>query len=193
KEAAEHFFKKAFTAEWFKNAVQLKALSRTCSCYDPIEVPFKDNILAIGDAGSTQEIENTGALMCGWKAGYAVAQAIREEQLGLPITGINNYLHWWKETYVDGYSHEAYMKNWVLGFVLNKAEDMSYVFGLVKDELPANFNPYSAPKMMGRKLGELGPIIAKERPDLLPKMAKLRLPLKEVYAEVTKISRPVVD
>ncbi|MEW6142334.1 MAG: FAD-dependent monooxygenase [Chloroflexota bacterium] len=193
KEAAEFFFKQAFTSEWFKNAKQLKMLSRTCSCYDPIGVPFKDNFLAIGDTGSTQEIENTGALMCGWKGGQAIAQAIREEQLGLPVTGINDYLHWWKETYVEGYSHEAYMKNWVLGFVLNKAEDMSYVFGLVKDELPANFNPYSAPKMMGRTLGALGPTIAKERPDLLPKMGKLRLPLKEVYAEVTRISKPVVD
>ncbi len=193
KEAADYFFNKAFTASWFKDAKQLKALSRTCSCYDPIEEPFKDNVLAIGDAGSTQEIENTGALMCGWKGGQAVAQAIREEQLGLPVTGISNYLRWWKETYCEGYSHEAYMKNWVLGFVLNKAEDMSYVFGLVKDELPANFNPYSAPKMMGRTLGALGPTIAKERPDLLPKMGKLRLPLKEVYAEVTRISKPLVD
>jgi flavin-dependent dehydrogenase len=193
KEAADFFFTKAFTAPWFKNAKQIKALSRTCSCYDPIEAPFKGNILAIGDAGSTQEIENTGALMCGWKGGQAVAQSLREEQLGLPVTGINNYLHWWKETYCEGYSHEAYMKNWVLGFVLNRAEDMSYVFGLVKEELPANFNPYSAPKMMGRVLGGLGPTIAKERPDLLPKMGKLRLPLKEVYAEVTKISKPLID
>ena len=32
-----------------------------------------------------------------------------------------------------------------------------------------------------------------ERPDLLPQMAKLRQPLREVYADVTKISQPVVD
>ena len=193
KMAADYFFNEAFTAAWFKNAKQVRALSRTCSCWDPIESPFKDNVLAIGDVASTQEIENTGAMMCGWHAGQAVAESIREEQLGLPVTGINSYLEWWKKTYVEGYSHEAYMKNWVLGFVLNKGEDMSYVFGLVKDELPANFNPYSAPKMMGRKLGELGPIIARERPDIVQKMGKLRIPLKEVYAEVTKISRPVID
>ena len=41
-------------------------------------------------------------------------------------------------------------------------------------------------------MGEPGPTIAAERPDMLPKLAKLRMPLKEVYAEVTSLSKPVV-
>jgi flavin-dependent dehydrogenase len=190
--AAEHFLNDAFTAPWFKNAKKIRSLSAVCSCYDPIEVPFKDNVVFTGDTGSTQEIENTGAMISGWKAGQAVAKTIREEELGLPVTGIPNYLKWWKEAFVDAYNHEAYMKNWVLGFVLTEPEEMSYLFGLIKDPLEANFNPYSAPKMMGRKMGELGPTIAAERPDLLPKLGKLRTPLKEVYAEATKLSKPVI-
>ncbi len=35
-------------------------------------------------------------------------------------------------------------------------------------------------------------LIAAERPDMLPKLAKLRMPLKEVYAKVTSLSKPVV-
>jgi flavin-dependent dehydrogenase len=191
--AQDYFFKKAFTAAWFKNAKQTAAFSRTCSCYDPIEVPFKNNILAISDAASTQEIENIGGMMCGWHAGNGVAEAIREETLNRPVTGINNYLKWWKDTYCDAYSHELYMKNWVMGMVLNNADDMSYVFGLVKDKLPANFNPYSAQKMMGKVIGAYGPVIAKERPDIMAKMGKLRIPLKELYAPITKTSKPVID
>ena len=70
-------------------------------------------------------------------------------------------------------------------------EDMSYAFGLIKEPLPANFNPYSGPKMMGRTMGGLAPIIEKERPDIFQKLGKLRAPLKEVYADVTKQSKPV--
>jgi len=191
KAAANYFMNEAFTAPWFKNAKQLGSLSAVCSCYDPIEDPFKDNVLVTGDVGSTQELENTGAMITGWKAGQAISTAVQEKNLGLEVQGTSRYVNWWKEAYVGGYSHEDYMKNWVLPFVLTEAEDMSYAFGLIKEPLPANFNPYSGPKMMGRTMGGLAPIIEKERPDIFQKLGKLRAPLKEVYADVTKQSKPV--
>jgi len=193
KAAADYFMNEAFTAPWFKNAKTLRTLSGVCSCYDAIEEPFKDNVLVVADAGSTQEIENTGAMISGWKAGQAISTAITEQNLGLEITGISRYVNWWQEAFIKGYDHEAYMKNWVLGFVMTEPEEMSYAFGLIKEPLPANFNPYVAPKMMGRKMGELAPIIQKERPDIFQKLGKLRIPVKEVYADITKISKPVVS
>lgn len=69
---------------------------------------------------------------------------------------------------------------------------MNYCFGLIEETLPVNFNPYSATKMMGRKMAELRPTITVERPNLLPKLGKLRTPLKEAYAEVTKLPKPVI-
>jgi len=192
KESANYFMNEAFTAPWFKNARTLRTLSAVCSCYDPIEEPFKDNVLVVADAASTQEIENIGAMISGWKAGQAVSTAVRERKLGLEVTGISRYLKWWREAFVEGYSHEAYMKNWVLSFVLTEAEEMNYAFGLIKEPLPANFNPYTAPKMVGRAMGELAPTIQSERPDIFQKLGKLRIPLKDVYAEVTAISKPVV-
>jgi len=191
--AMDYFTKEAFSAPWFKNAKKLRSLSAICSCYDPIEVPFKDNILVVADAAATQEIENTGAIISGWKAGNAVAAAVRERKLGLKVTGISWYLKWWKEAFCDGYDHEAYMKNWILTFVLTEAENMSYAFGLIKDPLPANFNPYSAGKIMGAKMATLGPILAQHRPDIWLKVTKLRWPLKEVYADVTRVSKPISD
>jgi hypothetical protein len=47
--------------------------------------------------------------------------------------------------------------------------------------------------MMGKVIGALGPTIAKERPDIIAKMGKLRIPLKDLYAPITKTSKPVVD
>jgi digeranylgeranylglycerophospholipid reductase len=194
KKAADYFLNEAFTAAWFKNAKKLRSLSAICSCYDPIEDPFKDNVLVVSDAAATQEIENIGALMCGWRAGGAVSAAVRERNLKLrKMTGISTYVNWWKEAFCDAYDHEAYMKNWILTFVLTEAEKMSYAFGLIKDPLPANFNPYTAGKIVGAKMATLGPIIAQERPDIWLELTHLRWPLKEVYAEVTKVSKPISD
>ena len=39
----------------------------------PIETPFKDNILFVGDACWRREISNVGALCTGWKAGKSIA------------------------------------------------------------------------------------------------------------------------
>lgn len=194
KMAADYFMNEAsFSAPWFKNAKRLRSLSAICSCYNPIEAPFKDNVLIISDAAATQEIENTGAMTCGWKAGQAISAAVRERNLKLRITGISRYLNWWKEVFVRGYDHEAYMKNWILSFVLTEAEKMNFAFGLIKEPLPANFNPYTAGKIMGVKMSTLAPIIAQQRTDIWLELTRLRWPLKEVYAEVTRLSKPISE
>jgi hypothetical protein len=168
-------------------------MSAICSCYDPIEEPFKDNVLVISDAASTQEIENIGALMCGWKAGSTVSAAVRERNLKLRPQAMSQYINWWKESFCNAYDHEAYMKNWILTFVLTKPEKMSYAFGLLDAPLPANFNPYTAGKIMGAKMATLTPVIAQERPDIWHELVRLRWPLKEVYGEVTDVSKPIFD
>ena len=194
KKAMDYFLTQGFTGEWFKNAKRLRSLSAICSCYDSLEEPFKDNVLVVSDAAATQEIENIGALICGWKAGSAVSAAVRERNLKLrKMTGISTYVNWWKEAFCDAYDHEAYMKNWILTFVLTEAEQMSYAFSLIKEPLPANFNPYTAGKIMGAKMATLGPLIAQHRPDIWLQLTKLRWPLKEVYAEVTRLSKPISD
>jgi digeranylgeranylglycerophospholipid reductase len=193
KKAMDHFLTQGFTGEWFKNAKKLRSMSAICSCYDPIEEPFKDNVLVISDAASTQEIENIGALMCGWKAGSTVSAAVRERNLKLRPQAMSQYVNWWKESFCNAYDHEAYMKNWILTFVLTKPEKMSYAFGLLDAPLPANFNPYTAGKIMGAKMATLTPVIAQERPDIWHELVRLRWPLKEVYGEVTDVSKPIFD
>ncbi len=194
KNACDYFIDETFTSAWFKNAKKLKTLSAICSCYDPIEEIYKDNVLFIADAPSTQEIENIGALLCGWKAGLAVSAAVRERNLKLrKMTGIPQYVDWWKKTFCGAYDHEAYMKNWILTFVMTEAERMSFAFGLVTTPLEANFNPYTAGKLVGARMATLTPIIAQERPEIWMELVRLRWPLKEVYSEITRISKPISD
>jgi len=191
--AMDYFLTQGFTGKWFRKSKKLGSFSAICSCYDPIEDVFKDNTLVIADAASTQEIENVGAVQCGWRAGQAIASALRERNLKLKVKSIEAYVNWWKEAFCETYDHEAYMKNWILTFVLQSPEKMSYAFSLIDAPLPANFNPYSAGKIMGAKMATLTPIIAQERPDIWHELVRLRWPLKEVYAEVTNASKPVFD
>ena len=109
------------------------------------------------------------------------------------MTGIPQYVDWWKKTFCGAYDHEAYMKNWILTFVMTEAERMSFAFGLVTTPLEANFNPYTAGKLVGARMATLTPIIAQERPEIWMELVRLRWPLKEVYSEITRISKPISD
>ena len=181
--------KEAFCAPWFKNAKILKTLSAVCNCYTPIAEPYKDRVLLAGDVGSTQELEITGAMVSGWKAGQSVSTAVQEENLGLEVTGITQYINWWKDTYINYYNHEIYMKGMARSYMLGTEEATNYFFGLINETLPAVWNPYSSPT--GEIMKRILPIIQQERPDILQKLQKASLPFAEIIADITKISKPV--
>ena len=65
------------------------------------------------------------------------------------------------------------------------------LFGLIKKPLPASYNPYNMARNMGKALREVLYVAEKERPELLKKMGKMRLPFTEIIADVTKLSKPV--
>jgi digeranylgeranylglycerophospholipid reductase len=189
--ALDYFMTKAFCAPWFKKAKKLRVFSGVCNCYSPIIEPYKDRILVAGDVGSTQELEITGAMVSGWKAGQAAATAVQEENMGLETNGISQYVNWWKEAYINFYNHEDYLRGFVLPYILSTEEEMSYVYGLIQETLAACWNPYSGGKVAGPAMAKALPIIQRERPEIFQKLARKSLPIKELLAEVTEISKPV--
>ena len=192
-EAAENYFtKEAFCASWFKNTKILRTLSANENCYTPIVEPYKDRVLVIGDASATQELEITGAMISGWKAGHAIALALQEENLGLEVTAISQYVNWWKEAYVNYYGSDAYMKNWAIPFILTEPEEIDYLYSLIKEPIRPCFNPYTMSKYLGRAMRKVMPTIQQNRPELVQKLVeKMALPFTEIIAEVTKTSKPV--
>jgi hypothetical protein len=144
-----------------------------------------------GDVGSTQELELTGALISGWKAGQAISTAVQEEKLGINVKGVSQYTNWWKGTYIDPRSPEIYMTGMCTPYILNTAEDMNYVYGLIKDPIPACWNPYTAANAIRQSMAKAIAIAQKERPDIVQKLERKRLPAKELLTEITKISKPV--
>jgi flavin-dependent dehydrogenase len=187
----DYFMNKAFCAPWFKNAKKLRSFSANENCYSPIIDPYKDRVLVAGDVGSTQELENQGAMLSGWKAGQAISTAIQEENLGLEVTGISQYTNWWKETYINYYDHEGYIKAFTHGLILTVEEEVNYVYGLVKETVPAAWHPYTLGVHIRQAMAKVMPIIQEERPDILQKLQRRSLPATEIYAEVAKLSKPV--
>ena len=188
--AGDYFMKREFCASWFKNAKKVRTLSAVCNCYSPIIEPFKDRVLAVGDVGSTQELEISGAMISGWRAGQAICTVLRETNLGLETTGISEYVKWWKDTYINCYNQENYMKGaYGQSFIFTTEEEMSYTFGLIKETLRPCWNPYRSP--MADALAKVIPIMQRERPEILQKLQKRSLPASQVFAELTKISKPV--
>ena len=189
--ALDYFMNKAFCAPWFNKAKRLKAFSAVCNCYSPIIEPYKDRVLVAGDVGSTQELEITGAMASGWKAGQAIATAVQEENMGLETNGISQYVNWWKETYINFYNYEDYLRNFILPNILPTEEEINYVYGFIKKTLPACWNPYSGGKAVAPAMAKALPIIQQERPEIFQKLGRKSLPIKELLAEITEISKPV--
>ena len=191
-EAAHNYFiKEAVCAPWFKNAKILRTFSANENCWTPIVEPCKDRVLIAGDVGSTQELEITGAMICGWKAGHTVALALQEENLGLEVTATAQFANWWKEAYANYYSPDVYMKNWALPFILTEPEEVDYLFSLIKEPMPPCFNPYTMGDHLGQAMGKVMPTIQKERPEIAQKLERMSLPCTEIIADVTRISKPI--
>jgi flavin-dependent dehydrogenase len=190
--ASEYFMKEAFCAPWFKNAKKLRSFSANENCYSPIIEPYKDRVLVAGDVGATQELENPGAMISGWKAGQAISTAIQEANLGLEIKGISQYVNWWKEAYINYYDQELYIKAFSGPSILTTADDVNYVYGFIKETLPACWHPYTLGVYIGQAMAKVMPIIQRERPDILQKLQRRNLPPTEIYAEVAKLSKPVL-
>jgi len=187
--ASDYFTKEAFCAPWFRKAKKARAFSAICNCYSPVVEPYKDHVLIIGDAGSTQDIENTGAMISGWRAGQAISTAIQETNLGLELSGVSRYINWWGEAFINSHNHETYLKSYALPHILDTEGEINYVFGLVRNSLRPSLNPYTSP--VAKAFKEVLPTIKEERPTTFQKLGMNLLPASKVFAEMTEISRPV--
>jgi len=188
--ASEYVMKEAFCAPWFKNAKKVRSFSANENCYSPIIEPYKDRVLLAGDAAATQEVENPGAMISGWKAGQAISTAVQEENLGLEVTGISQYINWWKEAYINAYPYELYIKAFSAPLVLTTADDVNYVYSFIKEPMPACWHPYTPGLYSQQAMAKALPIIQQERPDIIQKLQRRNLPPTEIYAEVAKLSKP---
>ncbi|MCX8043391.1 MAG: FAD-dependent monooxygenase [Desulfobacterota bacterium] len=173
-------------AGWFKEASMLRSLASSQHILSPVINPYRNRVLLAGDAGSCQELENTGAMLSGWKAGCAVAAAVYEQHKGIAEQAIADYIRWWQEIYIKACPHETYMMNFVLPYIVDTEADLDYLFSIIESPLPPCWNPYAAIAHLGSRLHHIMPRIAAERPALAQKLGRMSLPLSEIIRETTK-------
>lgn len=178
---------------WFAHARDLGQLASAQYVYAPVVEPCRGRMLLAGDAGSCQELENSGAMICGWRAGLAAAAAVREEAAGIAPQALAEYGRWWKTTYIEKCPHDAYLMNFALPYVLDTEEDLNFLFSLIQEPLAPCWNPYAAINHIGALMQRLAPEIQTRRPELLQKLGRMQLPMTEVLARATKACGPVGD
>jgi flavin-dependent dehydrogenase len=168
-EELQSFMDKSPFAPWFKKAQLGERQSAVLNFWSPIEDPFCDNVLIIGDAAWSIEAEITGSIMCGWKAAHAITIALIDNKLNRE--GVENYLTWWKESFLQ-YGYEGYLRALAMLYVLNE-EDVSYVYTLLDKPLPSTLNPHKLQGLMNAAIFEKLPTIQAERPEIIEKFQKI--------------------
>jgi digeranylgeranylglycerophospholipid reductase len=168
----QEFMESPAYAPWFKKARVVAGHGSACvsNIYSSISVPYKDNVLIVGDAGWMQECSIGGALMMGNKAAYAVIYAIDNKEINKQ--GVSRYLEWW-----DKYLYGPYGRGGGFGADLKDyitAEDINYLASLIDHPLRATLDFFTIYRSIGRAYLEQFPRISDERPDIMEKFMAMR-------------------
>jgi len=91
--AMDYFISESPYASWFTHAKIIEKTGGSIMPRAAMPEPYIDNILVIGDAAAFIEVENQGAMMCGFKAGNAVYEELRG------LGGFRDYGEWWKRSF----------------------------------------------------------------------------------------------
>lgn len=164
----KNFMKRSHFAHWFENARVIKKMGCVLKAFTPIEHPVQDNVLVIGDAACSGEVENQGALLCGYHAGRAVYRELEDGK------GFDEYCSWWRRSFYFFYPE---VNRVAQGFAINpfyEDEEIDYLFSLVEGEtLEGTIVLYKTPKIMWDAILRHKNRIMKERPELSKKLEKI--------------------
>jgi flavin-dependent dehydrogenase len=167
-------------SRWFKNPCINRKTACAENIWSPLEEPFKDNVLFVGDAAWTQEAEATGALMSGHKAASAVILALKDGKI--KREGVLPYINWWKEAFPGSHDYRHYLRGFALSNLLTE-EDANYLYSLIEEPLPYNLNPFKLSGNMNKALEKVMPKIKKERPEIINKFQSImNVPLDAMLA-----------
>jgi flavin-dependent dehydrogenase len=169
--------RKSYYAPWFKHMKVVDKMSAVGNCYMPIPEPSEGNFLIIGDAAAFAEVENQGALMCGYQAGKSVFKELQQNK------GFKEYINWWKRSFefLNPEIHRI-----AQGFLINplyEDDEIDYLFSLVEGEsIKGTMNQYKMPRLLWTAILKHSKRIKKERPELYQKVSKMQaLTLEEGF------------
>lgn len=154
-------------SSWFKQAEKTgEVQSCVVNLNSPLENPYHDGVLIIGDAAWVQEMGNMAALCCGWKAANAITLAFIENQLN--DESFADYVQWWNDNFYKPFGHVEFGE-----FKFSKyltSDDMDYLAGLIKKPLPGTLDFFQLFSELKHAYRDLIASIQEERPDVYERL-----------------------
>lgn len=161
-EAIKRLISHPLLRDWFKDAELIRRMGCTWTLWEPIKTPARGRTILVGDAPSFQEVENQGALMCGFRA----AKAVGQEMNGGP--GIKGYNRFWQESFEfndDKILWECCRGAWVQNL---SNSQLDYLFKLAEGRLlDGNINHFKCGTVILNFFDSQMGRIKKERPDIV--------------------------
>ncbi|RMF92774.1 MAG: NAD(P)/FAD-dependent oxidoreductase [Candidatus Schekmanbacteria bacterium] len=111
--------------EWLADAKILEEIGCAMSFYSPIENPANGRIVILGDAASFQEVENQGALMCGYVASKLVKEFLEGKR-----DSLDEYNEFWKRCFE--FNHPGVVEATARTYAIHTFTDeqLDYLFSL---------------------------------------------------------------
>ena len=160
----EEFTRNSPAAAQFSSARVVDRSACTVKACTSLTVPWRGNVLAIGDAAAYVEVEVQGALMCGYHAARAIEAELQNN------TGFEDYTRWWQRSF-EFNSPEALRV--AQGYALVPTytdEEIDYLFALLEDTpLDGAYGQYKAPRLLWDAIMKNRDTIESERPELAEK------------------------
>jgi flavin-dependent dehydrogenase len=174
---------------WFRGA---ERVSGTESCvvnvWEPIEKPYHNNIILVGDACWSSELSNIAALSAGYQLGYALTKAFIDKKFN--EEGVAQYLEWY-----DTYCYKAYGRREYRGTGGDLAryltgEEIDYLAALPAEPAPHTGSFLRVPKTIFETYRPLIPRIMEERPEIIEKLKRMGEHKEKAAAEKRKAGFP---
>jgi len=157
--------KKSLFSKWFTKVKVIYKMAVTVKPMMPLVKPLLGNVISIGDAAAFVEVENQGALMCGYHAAHALLKELEGKD------GITDYINWWQQSFEF---NNPEIHRVAQGFAINpyyEDEEIDYLFNLVAGEnFAGTINQYKIPKMLWDSIFQRRERIQKEKPELFQKI-----------------------
>ncbi len=166
----DYFMNESSFASWFKHAKIIEKTGGSLVPRQAIAEPCLGNILAISDAAAFIEVENQGAMMCGFQAGNAVFDELNGSD------GFNNYVDWWKSSFEFNNPKLLRGMNAIPAFNVGgfSDEDIDYLFSLIDGEdLYGTCSQYKSAVAIWIAIDNHSETIKRDKPDLFKKVKKV--------------------
>ena len=184
----DNFLSRGRFSHWFKNVKKIRRVAFCENVFSPIREPYHDNTLLIGDAAWCQEVEITGALLCGWKAAHAVTIALADNKI--KREGIESYIEWWKMSLTDRHDFREYLRPFTMPVVMSN-EDIDFIFNSVRETLAPTLHAFTGGEILSREIQKLMPMVQKKKPKVFEKIIKFgTTPLETLLEEGMRMGYP---